>query len=111
VEGYPFEQSLSNEKRCNGVLPRSHFVEVPLINQQRTWDCGLACVLMVLTLENSWHRSTSGEEMSLLILTGKFVAIALVDQCKLRVLASFDVVDLGCDSGYFSCSSGYTGGY
>ncbi|KAK4487848.1 hypothetical protein RD792_003584, partial [Penstemon davidsonii] len=34
------------ESAGNSVL--SYFVEVPHINQQRTWDCGLACVLMVL---------------------------------------------------------------
>ncbi|XP_058208210.1 guanylyl cyclase 1-like [Rhododendron vialii] len=135
-------------------------IMVPLINQQRTWDCGLACILMSLCLTlagifvcSIWSidlafslqkfsvrfsyfaitvganpkfsvetfykeqflndlvrvemlfqkaieairiqcRSTSGEEMSLLILTGKFVAIAIVDQYKLRYsycLASFDV--------------------
>ncbi|XP_020526594.1 uncharacterized protein LOC18440208 isoform X2 [Amborella trichopoda] len=40
----PFFSSIS----CKTNLPRSHFVEVPHIQQLSTWDCGLACVLMVL---------------------------------------------------------------
>ncbi|KAH7855071.1 hypothetical protein Vadar_020935 [Vaccinium darrowii] len=171
VEAYPFEQALSNEKCYNGVLPRSLFVEVPLINQQRTWDCGLACILMVLrtlgiddyniqelgdlccttsiwTVDLAYLlqkfsvsfsyftvlqeqlpndlvrvdmlfqkameagiriqcRSISGEEISILILTGNFVAIALVDQHKLSQSWHGDV----CDSGFYSSSSGYTGHY
>lgn len=43
---YSFEQSSNKFKSNNSVL--SHFVDVPHINQQHTWDCGLACVLMVL---------------------------------------------------------------
>ncbi|KAI8564144.1 hypothetical protein RHMOL_Rhmol03G0159300 [Rhododendron molle] len=45
--------------------------------------------------------------MPLLILTGKFVAIAIVDRYKL----SQSWLGYGCDSGYFSSSSGYTGHY
>lgn len=37
----------SSVNHGNSVLPRSHFVEVPHINQLYAWDCGLACVLMV----------------------------------------------------------------
>ncbi|CAI0443455.1 unnamed protein product [Linum tenue] len=29
-------------------LSMSHFVEVPHVNQLQSWDCGLACVVMVL---------------------------------------------------------------
>lgn len=46
IEPYQLKQS-SNHNQCqNSVL--SHFIDVPHINQQYTWDCGLACVLMVL---------------------------------------------------------------
>ncbi|PIN14450.1 Guanylate cyclase [Handroanthus impetiginosus] len=46
VETYSIQQSLNKDQCRTSVL--SHFVEVPHINQQHTWDCGLACVLMVL---------------------------------------------------------------
>ncbi|KAA8534149.1 hypothetical protein F0562_031658 [Nyssa sinensis] len=184
VESYPFGHSLSNEKVNGAVLPHSHFVEVPHINQIRTWDCGLACVLMVLrtlginncniqelgelccttsiwtvdltyllqrfsisfsyftvtlganpnfSVETFYKeqlpndlvrvdmlfqkaleagidiqcRSISGEEISLLILSGKYIAIALVDQYKL----SRSWVENMCDTGFCTGSSGYTGHY
>lgn len=47
-------------------------------------------------------RSISGEEISFLILSGKYIAIALVDQYKLRygihVISSFYFFLLKCDS-------------
>ncbi|KAL6977406.1 hypothetical protein U1Q18_026204 [Sarracenia purpurea var. burkii] len=213
VEAYPFEQSSRNEKCNDAALPCSHFVEVPLINQQHAWDCGLACVMMVLRtlginscniqelevlccttsiwtvdlayLLQRFHvsfsyftvtlganpnfsmetfykeqlpndlmrvdmlfqkameaginiqcRSLSGEEISQLILSGKYVAIALVDHYKL----SFGTLTLNrtkqeqerewmrgseaiqkslsqswledvCVSGFYSGDSGYTGHY
>uniref|UniRef100_A0A5B7AKW4 Guanylyl cyclase 1 n=1 Tax=Davidia involucrata TaxID=16924 RepID=A0A5B7AKW4_DAVIN len=184
VESYPFGQSLSNEKVNGAVLPRSYFVEVPHINQIRTWDCGLACVLMVLrtlgisncniqelgelccttsiwtvdltyllqkfsisfsyftvtlganpnfSVETFYKeqlpndlvrvdmlfqkaleagidiqcRSISGEEISLLVLSGKYIAIALVDQYKLSRSWLEDV----CVTDFYSGSSGYTGHY
>ncbi|XP_062001453.1 guanylyl cyclase 1 isoform X2 [Rosa rugosa] len=47
VESYPCEQSPRDGKCHLSALPCSHFVEVPHINQLYSWDCGLACVLMV----------------------------------------------------------------
>ncbi|KAL6126687.1 hypothetical protein ACLB2K_074733 [Fragaria x ananassa] len=47
IESYPCEQSLRDGKCHLSGLPCSHFVEVPHINQLYSWDCGLACVLMV----------------------------------------------------------------
>uniref|UniRef100_A0A5B7AL02 Guanylyl cyclase 1 n=1 Tax=Davidia involucrata TaxID=16924 RepID=A0A5B7AL02_DAVIN len=185
VESYPFGQSLSNEKVNGAVLPRSYFVEVPHINQIRTWDCGLACVLMVLrtlgisncniqelgelccttsiwtvdltyllqkfsisfsyftvtlganpnfSVETFYKeqlpndlvrvdmlfqkaleagidiqcRSISGEEISLLVLSGKYIAIALVDQYKLSSRSWLEDV---CVTDFYSGSSGYTGHY
>eukprot|EP00268_Persea_americana_P066928 TRINITY_DN9163_c0_g1_i1.p1 TRINITY_DN9163_c0_g1~~TRINITY_DN9163_c0_g1_i1.p1 ORF type:complete len:170 (-),score=22.78 TRINITY_DN9163_c0_g1_i1:580-1089(-) len=32
----------------DSILPRSYFTEVPHVRQLCNWDCGLACVLMVL---------------------------------------------------------------
>ncbi|CAN6568883.1 unnamed protein product [Malus baccata var. baccata] len=171
VEPYPCEQP----------LPRSHFVEVPHINQQDSWDCGLACVLMVFrtvgidncdiqtlaqlsgttsiwtvdlafllqtfsisfcyytvtvganpsysgekfykeqlpndlervnnlfqkALEggmNIQRRSISREEICFSILSGKYIAIVLVDQYKLRSRLDDVFVSDFCGS-----NSGYTG--
>ncbi|BFG22760.1 hypothetical protein CerSpe_090340 [Prunus speciosa] len=47
VESYPCGQSSSNGKCHVAALPCSHFVEVPHINQLYSWDCGLACLVMV----------------------------------------------------------------
>ncbi|KAK8955500.1 hypothetical protein KSP40_PGU017778 [Platanthera guangdongensis] len=33
---------------CATIPARSHFVDVPHVRQQFHWDCGLACVLMVM---------------------------------------------------------------
>ncbi|KAG9453215.1 hypothetical protein H6P81_006119 [Aristolochia fimbriata] len=44
---YPFERSLS-PKLGYTTTSRSHFIDVPHIHQLYNWDCGLACVLMVL---------------------------------------------------------------
>lgn len=48
VESYNFKSTLRNEKGKKDVLIQSHFINVPHIKQEHTWDCGLACVLMVL---------------------------------------------------------------
>ncbi|XP_021732374.1 protein GUCD1 isoform X1 [Chenopodium quinoa] len=166
------------------ILPRLRFIEVPHVNQLSNWDCGLACVLMVLqtiginncslhTLEklcgtrSIWTvdlayllqkfsvifsyftvtiganpnfsvesfykdhlphdlvrvdmlfqrafkagisiecRSFSQKEVPLLILSGRYVAIALVDQCKLyrSWLEDYHISEL-CGS-----NLGYTGHY
>ncbi|KAM7491969.1 hypothetical protein LguiA_034890 [Lonicera macranthoides] len=184
VESYQFRQRLYNEKCNDAVLPCSRFVEVPHINQSRSWDCGLACVLMVLrtlgvnscniqeleeiccttsvwTVDlayllqkfsvtfsyftvtlganpnfsgetfykeqlptdlarvdmlfqkardagiNIECRSVSGKEISLLILSGKYIAIALVDQYKLSRSWLEDV----CIPGLYSGTTSYTGHY
>ncbi|KAK3028599.1 hypothetical protein RJ639_039942, partial [Escallonia herrerae] len=183
-ESYSCRESLSCEKFNDVILPFSHFVAVPHVSQLHSWDCGLACVLMVLkTLGTSYCtiqelgqlcsttsiwtvdlayllqkysisfsyftvtlganpnfsvetfykeqlpndlervdllfkkaleaginiecRSISGEEISLLILSGKYIAIALVDQYKLSQSWLQDVPI----SGFHSDSSGYTGHY
>ncbi|KAF9597940.1 hypothetical protein IFM89_022758 [Coptis chinensis] len=169
-------------KNQNAVLPRSHFVKVPHIGQLHSWDCGLACVLMVMrtlgiydcdfhVLEelcnttsiwtvdlayilqkfytsfafftvtlganpdysvetfykdhlpqdvvrvdrlfqksldagiNIQRRSLSSEELSVLILSGNYIAIALVDQYKLSRSWPGDV----CVSGLYDVNAGYTG--
>ncbi|XVF56611.1 hypothetical protein PTKIN_Ptkin06aG0134700 [Pterospermum kingtungense] len=45
----PFELPSDNLIGHEAMLPESHFVQVPHINQLFSWDCGLACVLMALT--------------------------------------------------------------
>ncbi|XP_018722722.2 guanylyl cyclase 1 [Eucalyptus grandis] len=54
-----------------------------------------------------WCRSISEEQISLLILSGKYVAIALVDQHKLSRSWVEDV----CASGLGDSGPGYTGHY
>ncbi|RZC78444.1 hypothetical protein C5167_002623 [Papaver somniferum] len=198
VRTYPFKQSVENQ---DVILPRSHFVDVPHVGQLCSWDCGLACIVMVLrtigidqcniqaltelcTTTSTWDgttiprnfslsslfvwtvdlayllqkysvsfsfftvtvganpdysvetfykeqlpndqmrvdklfqkavesgidiqcRSISSEELSVLILSGNYVAIALVDQDKLSRSWMDDV----CVSGLCSGNSGYTGHY
>ncbi|GAV56824.1 Guanylate_cyc_2 domain-containing protein [Cephalotus follicularis] len=176
VEFCPFEQS-SRDVKC-------HFVQVPHINQLFSWDCGLACVLMVLrtigigncniqgladlccstsiwtvdlayllqkfsvrfsyftvtfgvnpnySVETFYKeqlpadlvrvdmlfqkalgagidiqcRSVSGEELSCLLLSGKYIAIALVDQYKL----SQSRMDGVFASRFYGNNLGYTGHY
>ncbi|XP_028792747.1 protein GUCD1 isoform X1 [Neltuma alba] len=184
IDPYLFQQPTSNKVCHPPALPRSRFAEVPHINQSYTWDCGLACVLMVLKtigvdncniqelaelcrttsiwtvdlayllqkfsvcfcyftvtfganpnycvesfykeqlpndLErvdklfqkavgagiNIQCRSVRGEEISSLILSGTYIAIALVDHNKLSCVWEDDVQvpAIFCDS------SGYTGHY
>ncbi|XP_065618934.1 guanylyl cyclase 1 isoform X2 [Quercus suber] len=152
VNSYPFEQRPSSARCHEAVLPRSYFVEVPHINQLDYWDCGLACVLMVLEtlgittcnfqalmelcptnsldivqeqLPNDLLRvdtlfkkareaginieckSIGGKDISYLILSGKYIAIALVDQRKLSQPWSENL----SVSGFFGSNSCYTGHY
>ncbi|XP_022743699.1 protein GUCD1-like isoform X2 [Durio zibethinus] len=180
----PFELPSDNRIGYKAVLPQSHFVQVPHINQLFSWDCGLACVLMALTtvgvsdcsiknlsklccttsiwtvdlayllqkfsIRFSYYtvtyganpiyfgetyykeqlpndlvrvdklfqkaveaginilcRSISGEEISSWILSGKYIAIALVDQYKLSRSWVGDVIIPGFQGNDF----GYTGHY
>ncbi|KAG0582423.1 hypothetical protein M758_3G057800 [Ceratodon purpureus] len=168
----------------NTPVPRSRYIQVPHVRQLCNWDCGLACVLMVLKVlgfegcdlkylsqlcqttsiwtvdlahllrhfnvevafltvtiganpnfaietfykENmeedgervnmlfekapqvgirvQW-RSITGEELSLLILSGGFLAIALVDKRKL----SHPWLDELCLADCCGLNTGYTGHY
>ncbi|KAJ8624326.1 hypothetical protein MRB53_032856 [Persea americana] len=168
----------------DSILPRSYFTEVPHVRQLCNWDCGLACVLMVLRTLGIDHcdihslgklcsttsiwtvdlayllhkfsitftfltvtlganpdfsvetfykeqlsndlgrvdslfqkaleaginiqcRSISGQEISILILSGKYIAVALVDKYKLSRSWLEDI----CVSGCYVGNSGYTGHY
>lgn len=177
--------SLVEDGKCHKeALPRAQFIEVPHVNQLFSWDCGLACISMVLRTigietcsvdaladlcctNSIWTvdlayllqkfsvkffyytvtlganpgysdetfykdqlptdvvrvnklfceaieagisircRSISEEQISLLILSGKYVAIALVDQHKLSRSWVEDV----CASGLGDSGPGYTGHY
>ncbi|XP_048140151.1 guanylyl cyclase 1 isoform X2 [Rhodamnia argentea] len=181
VEGHP---SSVDDGCYKEALPRAQFIEVPHVNQLSSWDCGLACISMVLrtigiktcsvdtladlcctnsiwtvdlayllqkfSVKFSYYtvtlganpgysdefyykeqlptdvvrvnklfheaieagisiqcRSINEEQISLLILSGKYVAIALVDQHKL----SRSWLDGICASGLGDSESGYTGHY
>ncbi|CAI9091593.1 OLC1v1026663C1 [Oldenlandia corymbosa var. corymbosa] len=182
VESYLFSLLLSKEKWDSETETTARSFEVPHINQQHAWDCGLACVLMVLrtlgihsgdiqeleelccttsiwtvdlayllqrfsvkfsyftvtlganpnfsvetfykdqlpndvlrvdmlfkkardTGINIECRSFNGEELSSLILSGKYIAIALVDQYILSRSWLEDV----CISSIYRDNPGYTG--
>ncbi|KAJ7959688.1 Guanylyl cyclase [Quillaja saponaria] len=184
VDRYLFEQLTGNVKWHHSALPSSHFVEVPHVNQLYSWDCGLACVVMVLkTIGNKdWNiqaltdlccttsiwtvdlayllqrfsasfsyftvtfganpnycvesfykeqlpndlvrvdmlfqkaleaginiqcRSITGAEISVLILSGEYIAIALVDHYK---MSHFWLEDDQV-AGVFGSNSSYTGHY
>ncbi|KAG4989767.1 hypothetical protein JHK85_032750 [Glycine max] len=182
IDPYLFQQPSINIDSHPPSLRCSHFIEVPHINQIYTWDCGLACVLMVLktigvnncdiqtlaelccttsiwtvdlayllqrfavafsyftvtfganpnySIESFYKeelpndlvrvdllfqkaveagidiqcRSISAEEISILILSGKYIAIVLVDHNKLSHVLQEDVPM----PGLFSNNPGYTG--
>ncbi|KAG4995351.1 hypothetical protein GLYMA_11G225300v4 [Glycine max] len=184
IDPYLFQQPSINIDSHPPSLRCSHFIEVPHINQIYTWDCGLACVLMVLktigvnncdiqtlaelccttsiwtvdlayllqrfavafsyftvtfganpnySIESFYKeelpndlvrvdllfqkaveagidiqcRSISEEEISILILSGKYIAIVLVDHNKLSHVLQEDVPM----PGLFSNNPGYTGHY
>ncbi|XP_021904003.1 protein GUCD1 isoform X2 [Carica papaya] len=48
LERCPSDQPSTSGKSRGAGLPCPYMVEVPHINQLCSWDCGLACVLMVL---------------------------------------------------------------
>nr|XP_043632334.1 guanylyl cyclase 1-like [Erigeron canadensis]XP_043632335.1 guanylyl cyclase 1-like [Erigeron canadensis] len=179
-ETFNFKWFLRN-RNING---HSHFIQVPHIKQLRSWDCGLACVLMVLrtlgldhydlqdleeicrttsiwtvdlayllqklsisfsyftvtlganpdfSVENYYkeqlandigrvdmlfqrsveegikieHRSIKGEEIVFLILSGKYIIIALVDQCILSQPWKEDV----SMPRFYTDTAAYTGHY
>lgn len=179
-EPYNYKSSTRN----GNVNGHSHFIEVPHIKQLRSWDCGLACVLMVLKTLGLNHydlqdleeicrttsiwtvdlayllqklsirfsyftvtlganpdfsvetfykeqlandiervdmlfqrsveegikierRSIKGEEIVLLILSGKYIVIALVDQCVLSQPWKEDVRM----PRFYTGSAAYTGHY
>ncbi|MQL88291.1 hypothetical protein Taro_020837 [Colocasia esculenta] len=186
-EAYGDEEGLTqpmSRMGCDGAVSssRSHFIDVPHIRQLCNWDCGLACVLMVLrtlgisdcnihdledlccttsiwTVDLAYllkkfsvafsfftvtlganpdfsseafykeqlhddlgrvnrlfekaldagihiqHRSISGKEISFLILSGRYVAIALVDKYKLNYSWLKDVYV----SEFYDGSSNYIG--
>ncbi|XP_047264222.1 guanylyl cyclase 1 isoform X3 [Capsicum annuum] len=163
VESLLLKQSLGRDK-FHGTVSGSYFVDVPHINQLHSWDCGLACVLMVLrtlgikgcnmqeleelcctmsiwtvdlayllqkfsvnffyftvtlganpsfSVETFYKcRSISSEEISLLILSGNFLAIVLVDQYKLShswldVCASDLCIDTSVYTGHYIVVCGY----
>ncbi|MED6171349.1 Complement component 1 Q subcomponent-binding protein, mitochondrial [Stylosanthes scabra] len=186
IDPYLFQHSSSNNNIESHLpsLRRSLFVDVPHVSQIYTWDCGLACVSMVLktigvndygiqalaelcSTNSVWTvdlayllqrfsvafsyltvtfganpnysvesfykeelpndlvrvdmlfqraveagidiqcRSISGREISILILSGKYIAIALVDQSKLSHVLQDDVHVPEVSSN----NPGYTGHY
>lgn len=48
LKTYSWNSSYSPLMDFSAPLPRAHSVKVPHVRQLNSWDCGLACVLMVL---------------------------------------------------------------
>ncbi|KAL1825148.1 hypothetical protein ACET3Z_011926 [Daucus carota] len=184
IKSFPVRHLARSGNYGTALLPHSHFVDVPHINQLRTWDCGLNCVLMILktlgfnnctieeldtlcSLTSIWtidlafllqkfavsfsyftvtlgvnpeysteiyykeqlpddlvrvdslfqkakdaginieRRSISREQLSLLVLSGRYIAIALVNQ----FLLSQSTLKNICFSGWNSGNLSYTGHY
>ncbi|CAH1445364.1 unnamed protein product [Lactuca virosa] len=186
VASHNFKSAFRNEKKGKKDLSiQSHFIDVPHIKQKHTWDCGIACVLMVLrtlhinhydiedlqafcntnsiwtvdlayllhkfsinfsyitvtlganpsfSLESFYKkqlgddivrvnmlfnrsreaginiecRSIKGDEIALLIMSGKYIVIALVDQF---ILSQSWIEDFYISDFYIGTSGGYTGHY
>lgn len=99
VESFNFKSSLRNEQGKKEVLGRSHFIDVPHIKQERTWDCGLACVLMVLrTLSIKYYDIKDLEEFC------RTTSIWTVDLAyllqKLSISFSYITVTLGANPSF-----------
>ncbi|KAJ7524924.1 hypothetical protein O6H91_17G028000 [Diphasiastrum complanatum] len=184
LEAYTWNSSYAPLIDYNEPLPHSCYVKVPLVRQEFNWDCGLACVSMVLKalgiercelqylrrfchatsiwtidlahllrqfcvdvafltitiganpvlavetfykdnmeedgervnklfekapqagIQIQW-RSISGEELSMLILSGQYLAITLVDKRKLSHPWIEDLCLVEC----CGLNTGYTGHY
>lgn len=97
----PFRRLAKSENYGTALLPHSHFVDVPHINQLRTWDCGLNCVLMILkTL--GFYNCTIQELDRLCSLTSIWtIDLAFLLQ-KFAVKFSYFTVTLGVNPEYSS---------
>ncbi|KAI7739743.1 hypothetical protein M8C21_000509 [Ambrosia artemisiifolia] len=96
AESYDFERSLKSGNVNKAVLGRSHFVEVPHIKQLRSWDCGLACVLMVLRTLGLDHYDLQDLEEICRTTSIWTVDLAYLLQ-KLSIRFSFFTVTLGAN--------------
>ncbi|XVE52587.1 hypothetical protein DITRI_Ditri02bG0133700 [Diplodiscus trichospermus] len=67
----PFELPSDNRIGRKAVLPQSHFIQVPHINQLFSWDCGLACVLM-MALTTVGINDCSSQNLAELCCTSRF---------------------------------------
>ncbi|KAJ4836552.1 Guanylyl cyclase 1 [Turnera subulata] len=100
-EGQPCELSAtaSGRKCPDGVLPSSHFVDVPHINQLHSWDCGLACVLMALNTVGIGNCSIQGLADICCTTSIWTVDLAYLLQ-KFSVKFSYYTVTLGANPNY-----------
>lgn len=99
VKSYNFESSLRNEKDHKEVLVQSHFINVPHVKQERTWDCGLACVLMVLKTIGIHHYDIEDLEAFCRTKSIWTVDLAYLLQ-KLSISFSYITVTLGANPNF-----------
>lgn len=91
-----YKYILKNGNVNKAVLGHSHFVEVPHIKQLRSWDCGLACVLMVLRTLGLNHYDLQDLEQLCCTTSIWTVDLAYLLQ-KLSIRFSFFTVTLGAN--------------
>ncbi|KAD5962134.1 hypothetical protein E3N88_13607 [Mikania micrantha] len=96
AKSYDFKLLLKSGNVNKAVLGRSHFVEVPHIKQLRSWDCGLACVLMVLRTLGINHYDLQDLEEICRTTSIWTVDLAYLLQ-KLSIRFSFFTVTLGAN--------------
>ncbi|KAK1355257.1 Guanylyl cyclase [Heracleum sosnowskyi] len=99
TKSFQFRHLAKSENYGTALLPHSQFVDVPHINQLRTWDCGLNCVLMILkTL--GFNNCTIQELDRLCSLTSIWtIDLAFLLQ-KFAVSFSYFTVTLGVNPEY-----------
>lgn len=99
VESYNFNLPLRNENGKKDVLVGSHFIDVPHIKQERKWDCGLACVLMVLRTLNINHYDMEDLEAFCPTTSIWTVDLAYLLE-KLSISFSYITVTLGANPNF-----------
>ncbi|KAM0014431.1 putative guanylate cyclase [Helianthus debilis subsp. tardiflorus] len=102
VDGKSLVQSYNyprNDKSTKEVLVQSRFINVPHIKQERMWDCGLVCALMVLKTLNINHYDI--EDLEAFCGTDSIwtVDLAYLLQ-KLSISFSYITITLGANPNY-----------
>ncbi|KAI4385670.1 hypothetical protein MLD38_003667 [Melastoma candidum] len=101
VESYPYQQLLLDGRSPNhrAPLPLSRFVQVPHVNQLSSWDCGLACLVMVM--RTLGIETCSVESLASLCCTTSIWTVDLAYLLhKFSINFSYCTVTLGANPNY-----------